>query len=47
MNLDKETGISIMKMNEKLDTGPISNIYKIKINQNDNSQDISEKLSPS
>ena len=45
MNLDKETGISIMKMNEKLDTGPISNIYKIKINQNDNSQDISEKLS--
>ncbi len=45
MNLDKETGISIMKMNEKLDTGPISNVYKIKINQNDNSQDISEKLS--
>ncbi len=45
MNLDKETGISIMKMNEKLDTGPISYIYKIKINQNDNSQDISEKLS--
>ena len=34
-----------MKMNEKLDTGPISYIYKIKINQNDNSQDISEKLS--
>ena len=45
MNLDKETGISIMKMREKLDTGPISNVYKIKINQNDNAQDISEKLS--
>ena len=45
MNLDKETGISIMKMKEKLDTGPIFSVYKIKIDQNDNSQDISKKLS--
>ena len=45
MNLDKETGISIMKMKEKLDTGPISNVYKIKLNQNDNSKDVTEKLS--
>jgi len=45
MNLDQETGISIMKIAEKLDSGPISKIYKIKINNNDNAQDISEKLS--
>ncbi len=45
MNLDKETGISIMRIEEKLDSGPISNIYKIKINKNDNAEEISEKLS--
>ena len=28
MNLDEETGISIMKIAEKLDTGPVCNIYK-------------------
>ena len=26
MNLDKETGISIMKIGEKLDNGPVSNV---------------------
>ncbi|MDA9687642.1 methionyl-tRNA formyltransferase [Candidatus Pelagibacter sp.] len=45
MNLDKETGISIMKINEKLDTGPVYNIYKIKITTNDNNETLSEKLS--
>ena len=45
MNLDDETGISIMKINEELDSGPVSNIYKIKINNNENAQEISEKLS--
>ena len=45
MNLDTETGISIMKINEELDSGPISNVYKIKIDQNHNAQEISEKLS--
>ena len=45
MNLDKETGISIMKIGEKLDTGPICNSYKIKIMDNDNTETISEKLS--
>ena len=45
MNLDKETGISIMKIDEKLDSGPICNIYKIKIDSNDNSEEISKKLS--
>ena len=45
MNLDAETGISIMKIVEELDSGPISNIYKIKIDPNENAQEISEKLS--
>ncbi len=44
MNLDNETGISIMKMSEKLDSGPVSNTYKIKLNQNSNAREISEKL---
>ena len=45
MNLDPETGISIMKIKKELDSGPVSNIYKIKIDQNQNAQEISEKLS--
>ena len=45
MNLDTETGISIMRINEKLDCGPISNIYKIKIDQKHNAEEVSEKLS--
>ena len=45
MNLDAETGISIMKMNEELDSGPVSNIYKIKIGQNQNAEEITEILS--
>ena len=45
MNLDKETGISIMKIVEELDSGPVSNIHKIKLDQNDNAEEISEKLS--
>jgi len=45
MNLDKETGISIMKIGEKLDTGPVCNIYKINLENNLNAQDVSEKLS--
>jgi len=45
MNLDSETGISIMKIVEELDSGPISNIYKIKLDYNNNAQEISEKLS--
>ena len=31
MNLEKETGISIMKIEEELDTGPICNSYKVNI----------------
>ena len=45
MNLDNETGISIMKIEEKLDSGPICKIYKIRIDNNDNAQDIADKLS--
>ncbi len=45
MNLDTETGISIMKITEKLDSGPISNIYKIKLDQKLNALEVSEKLS--
>jgi len=45
MNLDSETGVSIMKIEEELDSGPVSSIYKINIDQNSNAQEISEKLS--
>ena len=45
MNLDNETGISIMKINEELDSGPVSNIYKIKLDQKLNAKEVSEKLS--
>ena len=45
MNLDTETGISVMKIEEKLDSGPVSNVYKIKLHNNDNAQEVSEKLS--
>ena len=45
MNLDKETGISFMKIGEELDTGPICNVYKINIENNLNAEDINEKLS--
>jgi len=45
INLDEETGISVMKIEEELDSGPISNIYKIKLDKNENAQEISEKLS--
>ena len=45
MNLDKVTGISIMKIVEELDSGPVGNIYKIKVEYNDNAMEVSEKLS--
>ena len=45
MNLDKETGISIMKISEKLDAGPVSKIYKIDLKNNLNASDVAEKLS--
>jgi len=45
MNLDKETGISVMKINEKLDAGDVSNIFKIDILENENAQSLNERLS--
>ena len=45
MNLDKETGISIMRLEEQLDTGPVSNIYKIKLENKLNASEVTEKLS--
>ena len=45
MNLDKETGVSIMKIAEQLDTGPVCNTYKINLENNLNASDVAEKLS--
>ena len=45
MNLDDEIGISIMKIVEELDSGPVSNLYKFKLDNNQNAQEVSEKLS--
>ncbi len=45
MNLDKETGISIMKITEKLDSGPVCNIYKTNLEDNLNASDVNERLS--
>ena len=45
MNLDKETGLSFMKISEQLDTGPVCNTYKIDLTNNLNASDVSEKLS--
>jgi methionyl-tRNA formyltransferase len=44
MNLDKETGFSIMKIEEELDSGPVCNLYKLEIMDSDNTETISEKL---
>ena len=45
MRQDKETGISVMKINEKLDEGDISHIFKINIEENENAQTLSDRLS--
>ena len=45
MNLEKKTGISIMKINSQLDEGPVCKSYEIDINEKDSSDDLSEKLS--
>jgi len=45
MNLDDEIGISIMKIVEELDSGPVSNIHKFKLDKSYNAQEVSEKLS--
>ena len=45
MNLDKETGVSIMKIAEKLDAGPVMMQEKINITSEMNAEDLSNKLS--
>lgn len=45
INSEKITGISIMKINDKLDSGPVCNQYKIDIKESDNHQTLSKKLS--
>ena len=45
MNLDNETGVTIMKLNESLDEGPLYSQYKIKIAPNINAEELSETLS--
>jgi len=45
MNLDRKTGISIMKINEKLDEGPVCSQYSISVSEKMNSGELSEKLS--
>ena len=45
MSQDKETGISVMKINEKLDEGDISHIFKIDIEENENAKSLSDRLS--
>ncbi len=45
INLDNETGISIMKIVPKLDCGPVMMQSKIKIFQNTNYKELSDKLS--
>ena len=45
INQDKEAGISVMKINEKLDQGDLSHIFKINIIENENAQSLSDRLS--
>ena len=45
MNLDKETGISIMKITNELDAGPVMKISKIKITENCTYKTLSKKMS--
>ena len=45
MNLDKEIGVSVMKIAEQLDTGPVCNTYKINLEDNLNASDAVDKLS--
>ena len=45
MNMDKETGISIMQIKEKLDAGPVMKTFKIFIKKNTTQESLSEELS--
>ena len=45
MNLDKQTGVSIMKITETLDAGAVCNSYSLDILENENMESLSERLS--
>ena len=45
INLEKFTGISFMKINNQLDSGPVCNQYKLKIDEEDNYETLMLKLS--
>ena len=45
INLEKKTGISIMKMTEKLDSGPVYKKYEIDLKAQDNFEKLSRDLS--
>ena len=45
MSQNTETGISFMKINEHLDTGPVLKTYKVKIDSNLNATELEKKLS--
>ena len=45
MNMDSETGISIMKIEPKLDTGPVMLQSKVKIHPNLNCEELSNEMS--
>ena len=45
LNLENETGISVMQINDKLDQGNVCSQFKININKNDNAEDLTTKLS--
>ncbi len=45
LHIEKKTGISFMKINEKLDSGPVCNKYSVDILDQDNAETLSEKLS--
>ena len=45
MSLDSETGISVMKIVEELDAGPVMHQAKIAINENTNTQTLTQVLS--
>ncbi len=45
MNQDKKIGVSIMKVEEKLDTGPVLNSKEMELNKNSTYGEIEKKLS--
>ena len=45
INLDKETGLSIMKLVKEMDAGPVCQQFKVSISKNDNYETLAEKLS--